>query len=341
MTFDSTALEPSVLQAIDADASILMKRGIRLVGEARPDAIAEALGCFDAALELRRRLPVETVPVFCYGLAACWLNRADALMRLGDVGLALRAFDEAIVLLRTLPLDDDARFTRRLAIACQNRGLALSADGRSRSDVFDAFEEAIAILERRTAQAVADRDYLLAAVWANLANAHASEAGAPADALARQAALRAIALMQDLQESDADAAEVGLKARHVFSRTAARRLSVQNAHRDAPSDDVHDATDLADDGLSLIRRWEHKGVTRFRDLAPDLFRFGALVYETYQPQFLSEFVLENMDPDLSSPDYVGNPEMQSIARQSCAALLEVNRNRRVQCLGTEQRDPAG
>ena len=28
----------------------------------------------------------------------------------------------------------------------------------------------------------------------------------------------------------------------------------------------------------------------------DLFRFGARVYARYQPQFLNEFVLDNLDP---------------------------------------------
>src|SRR5262245_47488499 len=108
-----------------------MKRGLRLVGAGNPDAIVEALRCFDDALERRRRLPIDAVPVLRYGLAACWLNRADALMRLGEVPLALGAFDEAIVLLRTLPLEDDPRFARRLAIACHNRGLALHAHGET------------------------------------------------------------------------------------------------------------------------------------------------------------------------------------------------------------------
>ena len=35
---------------------------------------------------------------------------------------------------------------------------------------------------------------------------------------------------------------------------------------------------LADDGLVLARRWEQKGVARFRGIAYDLFRFGARVY---------------------------------------------------------------
>src|SRR5688572_24363916 len=118
MSLELKVIGPSEAPAIDAQASMLMKRGIRLLSDATPDAISEALACFDRALELRSRLPIDAVPVFRYGLAACWLNRADALIRLGHAALisdALRAYDEGIALLRGLPLHEDARFPRRLA----------------------------------------------------------------------------------------------------------------------------------------------------------------------------------------------------------------------------------
>ena len=65
-------------------------------------------------------------------------------------------------------------------------------------------------------------------------------------------------------------------------------------------------TDAVDDGLTLARRWEQAGVARFRDIAYDLFRFGARVYAVYQPQFLNEFVLDNLEPTRPSADYVGS-----------------------------------
>ena len=71
------------MEEINAQASFLMKEGIRLMDDARPEAIAAALGYFDRALELRRGLPIETSPMLRYDLAACWLNRADAMTRPG------------------------------------------------------------------------------------------------------------------------------------------------------------------------------------------------------------------------------------------------------------------
>jgi tetratricopeptide (TPR) repeat protein len=320
MTFDPKALGPSEVHAINAQASVLMKRGIRLLNETQPEAISEALDCFDRALELRRGLPIDSDPVLGYGLAACWLNRADALVRLGDPAqfpAALRAYDEGIGVMRGLPLGDDARFPRRLAMAHQNRGLALHTQGRSgAAEAIVAFTDAIAILDREEAALIPDRQYLLAVVWTNLANAHASEANAQSESLAREAAQRAIALVTDLEGDDKDAAEVGLKARHVLCHTIAGRLSQATSSQEPMPDDVHQATDAVDEGLTLARRWEQKGVARFRGVAYDLFRFGARVYAKYQPQFLNEFVLENMDPGRSSSEYVGSAEMRSAAQEA-------------------------
>ena len=320
MTFDPKVLDPSEVQAINAQASILMKRGIRLLSDAQPDAVAQALDCFDRALELRSALPIDSDPVLGYGFAACWLNRADALIRLGDASqfpAALRAYNEGIAVMRGLPLGQDARFPRRLAIAHQNRGLALQAQGPpGAAEAIVAFTDAITILDLDQAALIPDRQYLLAAVWMNLANARASEATEESGVLARSAALRAIALVTDLEGNDADAAEVGLKARHVLCQTIAGRLSQTTASQEPMPDDVHQATDAVDDGLALARRWEQKGVARFRGVAYDLFRFGARVYARYQPQFLNEFVLENMDPGRSSSQYVESAEMRSAAQEA-------------------------
>jgi hypothetical protein len=317
MPIDRDTLDPSAVQRIDADASILMKRGIGLMGEGGPVAIAEALHCFDRARALRSRLPVETIPLLRYGLAACWLNRAEALVRLEDptqIAAALHALDQGILLLRELPLGDDPRFPRRLSIAHQNRGLALHAQGPSgAAEAIVAFTEAIAVLEHESAVDVADRQHALSTIWLNLAVVAASAGTDESESMARQAARRAVALVADSETDNADAAEVGLRARHVLCQTLAARLSRTIAGGQTPPEDVHDATDAADEALELVRWWERKGVARFRDLAYDLFRFGARVYARYQPQFLEDFIRDNMDPERSSPDYVGSAEMRAAA----------------------------
>src|SRR4029450_5789439 len=185
--------------------------------------------------------------------------------------------DEGIAVVRDLPMSDDPRFPRRLAMAHQNRGLALHAQGES-TDAVTAFGEAVGVLERDGAARIPDRQYLLAAIWLNIANVQASLETSQSSAEARVAALRALALVAELETHDADAAEAGLKARHVLCRTVADHLAQSDGTHEAMPDAVHEATDAVDEGLGLVRRWEQKGVARFRALAYDLFRFGARVY---------------------------------------------------------------
>jgi hypothetical protein len=314
MTSSTRILDTQEIEATDACASWFMKEGIRLMHSGN-DADT-ALVYFDRALELRRRLPTE-VPMHAYGLAACWLNRAEALTSLGAShhALALRAYDEALALLRPLPLGDDARYYRRLAIAHQNRGLVLAAQSPlALADAIAALIDAIAVLDHAETMDAAERDNLLAVVWMNLANLQASEAALVSDLAARESARRVLALVQAHEHQDAAAALTGLESRHVLCQIVARRLSVQ-AESETVMEDVHDATDLADEGLALVREWERRGIDRFRNLASDLFRFGARVYAYYQPHFLDEFISEQLDPQQSAHAFVQSREMQGSARE--------------------------
>ena len=306
--------DPQEIKAADAQASLFMEEGIRLLNSDN-DADAAIL-YFDCALELRRQLPIG-VPIHAYGLAACWLNRAEALTRLGPAQHAqtLQAYDEALVLLRALPLADDVRFSKRLAIAHQNRALVLAAQNPPATmEAIASLHDAVAALDHAEAMDVTERDYLLAVMWMNLANVQSSEDTLPSDLAAREAARRTLALVKACEHSDVAAAEAGLKARHVLCRIAARRLS---GHPENETDiaDVHDATDLADEGLDLVREWERCGVDRFRSLASDLFRFGARVYAYYQPHFLDQFISEQLDPEQSPPAYLESSEIQNAARE--------------------------
>jgi tetratricopeptide (TPR) repeat protein len=323
MTSSAGISDSRDIKAIDARASSFMEEGIRLMHSANgadapllcfdraleltsgsprlPTRCDAALLYFDRALELRRQLPIE-VPMHAYGLAACWLNRGEALARLGHAhhAQALRAYDEALALLRPLPLGDDARFSRRLAIAHQDRALVLAAQiPPAVADAIEALTEAIAVLDQAEAMDPPERDYLLAVVWMNLANIQASEATIVSDAAARKAARRALMLLKEYEHEDATAAEAGIKARHVLCRIAARQLSAQ-AESETVMIDARDATDLVHEGLGLVRKWERRGDDRFRNLASDLFRFGARIYASYRPHVLHEFLDEPPHPRLSS-----------------------------------------
>lgn len=306
--------------ALNQDASRWMKRGIALLDRGTPAELVEAIGYFDRAIDLRRRLPLDAVPLHRYGLAAGWLNRGDALTRLGgedDVAAAVAAFDEGLRLLDGLPLDEP-RVRRRAAIAWQNRGLALHAQGAaSYADARRSFERARDLLDDPAATALPDRDVLAAAVWTNLANVWiAGDApGAPHDA--RDAARRALASLAAHEPStELVAAEAALKARHVLCQALGRILPSLGEDPAARRALVAEATDAIDDGLAIARRWEQRGVDRFRAIAYDLVRFGARIYATFQPHFLDEFMRENLDPAASSGHFVGSAEMRAAALES-------------------------
>jgi hypothetical protein len=312
------------VEAINAEASVLMKRGIAFLEEQRREAAIDALHCFDEALEIRRRVPPDHSPFQGYLLAACLLNRADALVRMNDVGpiaTALASYDEAVEVLRRIPLAENPLYPRRLALGLQNRGLALQARGREGDAdlAADSFGEALQVLDQDASQSIEDRPYLRAVVWLNLANLRAAQAADDAHAAARDAALQAVEAVAGLETSDINAAAAGLQARHILCRVCAQSLS-QAGDEEMPAD-VHEATDAVDDGLELVRNWEQRGVPHFRPLAFDLFRFGARVYARYQPQFLDEFIADNINAEASSPGYVESPEMVMAAHEA-RQLLE-------------------
>lgn len=308
------------IELINQEASVLMKRGIALMEEPRREAVIDALHCFDDALALRRQVPAGHSPWQAYLLAACLLNRADALVRYNDAGplaAAIESYDEAIEVLRPLPMEEDSRYPRRLAMAHHNLGLALGIRGLEgdAASAAEAFADAIAVLDHGHSAAIEDRDYLRAVVWLNVANLRAADPAADAHVEARRAARQALAYMSDAESEDPQAAAGGLRARHVLCRLCAHSLS-QTDDGEAMPEDVHEATDAVDDGLALVRSWEQRGVDAFRAVAFELFRFGSRVYARYQPQFLEEFIAENLDPALSSPGYVDDPDIRLAAHEA-------------------------
>ena len=294
-----------------------MKQGIALLDEPRREAAIDALHCFDEALELRRRVPVGHSAFQDYLLAACLLNRADALVRFNDAGplaAALASYQEGIDVLQAVRLSEDARYPRRLAIAHQNHGLALQLRGDT-VPAASAFNDALAVLDHDHSNDITDRDYLRAVVWLNLANLQATDPAVESQVAAREAAARTLAYVADTEAEDFQAAAAGLQARHVVCRVCAQTLTQVDEVDDIPPD-VHEASDAVDEGLRLIRSWENRGVAAFRGLAFDLFRFGARVYARFQPQFLDEFIAENVDPEQSSASYVESSDMVLAAHEA-------------------------
>ena len=293
----------SEIRACDELANVWTRRGIALLNQDSPSDLKAAIDCFDRAISIRDSLPLEQYPGLRYGLAAGWLNRGDALTRLGstaELNDAVRSFDEGVRHLNALPLDENPLYRQRLAVAWLNRGLAFQAQSTelSRAEALRCFDRCIGVLNDGNFNQVADRAVLLACAYMNRGNALLAFAEPDADA-ALIAARQALPLIAAVEEEHLVAAEAGFKARHVLCRAVAL-LARRDATAVQSPDWIAAATDAVDDGMKLARHWESRGVQQFRFLAAELFHFGARVYQACQPQFLSEFLLESLDPALSA-----------------------------------------
>jgi hypothetical protein len=314
----------------NAMASRWMKRGIALLNENTAASLAASLHWFEGAIELRRTLPLEENPWYRYVLAAGWMNRGDALTRLGsteNLAEAVCSYDQALVLLRTLDLESNPLFRKRLALALMNRGITLQEQGTpvSLRAALASFDEAIAVLRDPVALEFPEYRPILASALTNRGNA-LIRLTPPAPALARESAEQALTLVADAEEQELLSAETGLKARHILCRAIASQLA-DGGGPIAPEDLVAAVTDAVDDAMKLARHWEARGERRFRDLAGELFRFGARVYRTHQSHFLTEFLLENLDPSYSRDAFPGDPKMLAVAGDAIArAVSEIQRD---------------
>jgi hypothetical protein len=136
----------------------------------------------------------------------------------------------------------------------------------------------------------------------------------------------ALALIAPAEEQEIQAVETGLKARHVLCRAIASQLADRES-KIPLADLVAAATDPVDDGMKLARNWEARGERRFRDLAAELFRFGARVYQMHQSHFLTEFLLENLDPSQSPDAFPADPRMHAVAGEAIAhTIAELQRD---------------
>lgn len=273
-----------------AQATAHMKRGLALMAGAEDAAaVAAALEQFDLALEIRRGLPRGDARAD-YALAASWMNRAEALLALGEPAnnaSALHALDEAVLVLESLPLESDPRFARRLAIGLQNRALARGRVGRDTWTIVPDLFRALDLLTPLQADETAG---MIATTWVNIGAAQLLEPTDDAWRRAMTSARQALSVTNAGEASDPAMMTLGLQARHLICRAAARCLETSGGRALTP--DVHAATDAVDEALALVSAWEARGVPVFRALAVEIFEFGRRVYEIYQPQFVDEFERE-------------------------------------------------
>lgn len=301
------------------DASALMKRGIALLNENTPASLAEAVGLFDQALAIRTATRMAGDDWACYLTAASWMNRGDALTRLGQpaqITEAIRSYDEALVLMQAVPLEVNPLYRRRLTIAWVNRGISLH-----QQETAEGFAGAVQSFERaiEVAREYPEHVLLLACAWMNRGNA-LLRATPPRLEEVRGSAVVALDLLRKSEREDLLAAETGLKARYLICQAIAELLPYLPV-KDEPHELISAATDAMEEGLNLAREWNSRSEANFRPLAGDFFRFGLVAYRTYQPQFLAEFVVENLDPSRPEAGLADDRAMHHAALESLTVVI--------------------
>ncbi|MFC5456564.1 hypothetical protein [Prosthecobacter fluviatilis] len=290
----------------NAQAKVWMKRGIALLSANNPEILPESLKCFDQALAIRRELPHETSSFYRWLLTACWMNRGDVLTRLGkpaDLAAAIQSFDEAILHLQKLPLEEDSQYRGRLALAWMNRSLALRAQARPESleAALRSLDHGRQVIEESEKAQLPVNKALLPTLLLNRA-ALLLEISPPLPLQALATAEEVLSLCHSGEHLTLQAAEIGLKARHVFCHAVAVLLETPPVDISRADGWIMQATDKVDEAMHLTAKWEPQAVhTDFRSIRHELFRYGCNLLLAYQPHFMAEFLLDVLDPEQGSP----------------------------------------
>jgi len=253
---------------------------------------------FDQAIELHHRAGLEDI-ASRWGLSAAWMNRGDALGRIGGVENweeKLRSNHLAGELLRDFPLDENPAYRTRVALCAMNQAdacLELARRlGQNRSEeVIGYFQAAIDTLRQGAARGVEESRRVLAVALSNLARAR-FVLGLSDNELPEGEVREALSL---LDQGAVDSLDPELVVLALTARATLCQILVQG--EDAPPRWI-EVSELAEEGLDLARRFIATGGDQrsVDSIMTELFRSGAEAYLHGQPHFLVEYLLEYLDP---------------------------------------------
>ena len=313
--------------------SIWTHRGMTLLNGAERRDWREACDALEQAITVRRTLPLGEKWLYPWGLAASIMNRAEALTKLGlpeNLAEAVAGYDEALTLLMRIPLGEHTGAVRqREVVAWLNRGLALQAQKTEPSihEALRSFDMAIFLVRRfgDTHHRACRR--ILACALVNRSSA-LLDLGRAQAAQAREAAAVALRLVADIEQSDFEAAEAGLKARHSLCRALIWLQGLNDgADEKGHRDRIAEMTDVIDDALKLARHWGEVSGPYFRSTAMEMFRLGCLIFGTMQPHFLADYLLDHLDPERTPDAEVRNRDLHVAAHEAIMRSAQVMQRR--------------
>jgi tetratricopeptide (TPR) repeat protein len=313
------------LTASRQQAADWLRRGQAFETQGSPDTLTQALVCYEQVVALLQTIPA-TDAVRELGIAH--MNRGNALQKQGRRDEAVRAYDAAIDCLQPLATAGDQSALNSMGAAWMNRGHALQLAGSpaALAEALRSHDEAIALLSKLPLAEHPAYRANLAGAWLNRAQVLLADTQ-PDFVAARTALTTALDLAQPAERVDPLAAEISLKLRHALCAALTRQLAARPAGLQAQL--VAETGDTIDAAMELIRHWEQGRTRSFRPLAGVLYRFGAQFYLAHQPQFLAEFLLENLDPACAPGAMPGAAELHAVAAEAIARALSDNYNRRL------------
>lgn len=270
---------------------------------------------FEQAIELHHRAGLEDIATR-WGLSAAWMNRGDALGRIGGVENweeKLRSNHRAAELLRDFPLGENPAYRTRAALCAMNQAdacLELTKRlGQNRSEeVIVYYQTAIVTLREGAARGAEESRRVLAVALSNLARARLV-LGLPDNVVPEAEVREALSLLDQgaLDSLDPELVGLALTARATLCQILVR------------SDDApprwSEVSELAEEGLHQARRFiANSGEQRSVDsIMTELFRSGAVAYLHGQPHFLVEYLLDYLDPAKESAFLVSHLNCHEIA----------------------------
>jgi tetratricopeptide (TPR) repeat protein len=272
-------------------------------------------------------------------LGVAWMNRGNVLQKLAAdherhgrkpehfeaTRTAIAAYDKAIAQFVTLPIQPESAWRNHLGAAWLNRGHALLGNDNLEASAA-SFVSAIEVLKLLPLDDDLSYRLNLAGAWTNLAHValQACEMGLVSPqftpARAADAARNALARLSNFELHHVLFAEMSLRARRALVVALGAQLVAAETTRQPTTAFASEASDVLDEGMALARECEKRGAAHLRPLAVRLFRMGAQLYSMHQPQFLAEFLLENVDP-AGEHAFAGEGEFRAVAEEALQRAL--------------------
>ncbi len=306
-------------------ANLWTCRGLALLSSPDPAELHEAIISFDEAIALRT---ASTSRSDQWGLAAAWLNRADALARLGGadrLGEAIEAVTKGREALVDFDPDESPASRTRWALSWMKEG-EFSARLRSEcaQDCGDraifCLEQAVVLLRAGAAAGAEESRRMLAAALANLSRTRLllDRKGSPTGA---EEAREALAWLGEAESSSPETAGLGATARIAF---ACHRESLPDG-----DEGLLEITDFAEAGLAnlaAVRKTEDPSAVD-EGIVGELIRLGASAYLRAAPRFLADFLLEQLDPHHNEDHFADLAAAHEVAvRTLWKGIAEIQRS---------------